>query len=193
MTLKFNIAWENQTPIPDKSFKCGYCGEQVASHAGYQTGARSNGPAFIYICHMCNQPTYWLQTEQKQTPGARTGAEVKNLPVNIAALYNEARDCIAASANTAAVLVCRKLLMNVAVDLSAPPNKTFVEYVKYLSDNHYIPPNAQGWVDHIRNKGNEANHEIHLMSQTDAKELISLAEMLLKIVYEFPARVPTAP
>lgn len=82
--------------------------------------------------------------------------------------------------------------MNVAVDLNAPPNQTFVEYVKYLSNNHYIPPNAQGWVDHIRNKGNEANHEIYLMSQTDAEELISLAEMLLKIVYEFPARVPTA-
>ena len=55
----------------------------------------------------------------------------------------------------------------------------------------YVPPNGQGWVDHIRKKGNEANHEIRLMSRRDAEELILLAEMLLKFVYEFPSRVPS--
>ena len=46
-------------------------------------------------------------------------------------------------------------------------------------------------MDHIRKKGNEATHEIALMTAQDATELISFAEMLLKFVYEFPARVPT--
>ena len=53
------------------------------------------------------------------------------------------------------------------------------------------PPNGKGWVDHIRKKGNEAAHEIVLMTKADADELIVFSEMLLKFVYEFPNRVPT--
>jgi hypothetical protein len=56
----------------------------------------------------------------------------------------------------------------------------------------YVPPDGKGWVDHIRKKGNEATHEIALMTAADAEELISFVEMLLKFVYEFPARVPAA-
>ena len=47
-------------------------------------------------------------------------------------------------------------------------------------------------MDHIRKKGNEANHEIRLMKKADAEELISFSEMLLKFIYEFPQRVPKA-
>ncbi len=80
--------------------------------------------------------------------------------------------------------------MNVAVGLGADPNKSFISYVEYLADKGYVPPNGKGWVDHIRKKGNEANHEIRLMTQPDAEELISFAEMLLKFIYEFPSRIP---
>jgi len=64
-----------------------------------------------------------------------------------------------------------------------------IEYVEYLTANHYVPPDAKGWVDHIRTKGNEANHEIVISSKTDAQELISFLEMLLKVIFEFPAAV----
>ena len=45
-------------------------------------------------------------------------------------------------------------------------------------------------VDHIRKKGNEANHEIVLMEKEDAEDLLVFSEMLLKFIYEFPKRVP---
>jgi hypothetical protein len=178
--------WYQTTQLPSKAFICGYCGERVAVQIGYKTDGAT--PSRLYICHLCNRPTLFVN--DNQTPGVSFGEAVAHLPVTVEALYNEARNCMAVSAFTSAVLLCRKILMNVAVDLKAQPNKTFLEYVNYLSDNNYIPPKSKGWVDHIRNKGNEANHEIHLMSQTDAQELISLTEMLLKIIYEFPNRVP---
>jgi len=53
-----------------------------------------------------------------------------------------------------------------------------------------VPPNGKGWVDHIRRKGNEATHEITVMTEADAKDLLSFAELLLKFIYEFPKRVP---
>ncbi len=77
--------------------------------------------------------------------------------------------------------------MHVAVSKGAKENKNFVDYVEFLSTKGYVPPDAKGWVDHIRTKGNEANHEIMIMSEEEAKDLISFAEMLLKLVYEFPA------
>ena len=67
-----------------------------------------------------------------------------------------------------------------------------MEYVQYLADKGFVPPNGKGWVDHIRKKGNEATHEISHMERGDAEELIAFAEMLLKFIYEFPAKVPAA-
>lgn len=127
-----------------------------------------------------------------QIPGVSPGNEVGHLPKDIGALYNEARNAVAASCFTASVLTCRKLLMNIAVSLKADPGKRFVEYVDYLAQQGYVPPNGRGWVDHIRKKGNEATHEIVLMSRADAEELIAFSEMLLKFIFEFPAKVPPA-
>lgn len=82
------------------------------------------------------------------------------------------------------------MLMNIAVEQGAKEGLKFIEYVNHLAEDGYIPPNGKGWVDHIRKKGNEATHEIALMGKGDAEELILFSEMLLKFIYEFPARVP---
>ena len=145
----------------------------------------------VKICPVCNRPTF-LEGE-RQYPGVTAGQPVDHLPPEIAAIYAEARNSLAASAPTAAVLTLRKLLMNVAVQEGAPGNQPFLAYVDYLAEAGYIPPNGRGWVDHIRKKGNEATHEIALMNPTEAMELLSFAEMLLKFVYEFPRRIPTLP
>jgi len=111
----------------------------------------------------------------------------------VARLYAEARNATSANAFTAAVMCCRKLLMHIAVDKNADQGESFEYYVGYLADHHYVPPDATNWVDRIRTKGNEANHEIRIMKQTDAADLLSFCEMLLKLIYEFPARVSEPP
>jgi uncharacterized protein DUF4145 len=69
----------------------------------------------------------------------------------------------------------------------------FIEYVNFFADKGFLPPNSKHWVDHIRKKGNEATHEIAIMSEQDAKDLIFLVEMLLRFIYEFPSMVRTQP
>ncbi|MCT7650544.1 DUF4145 domain-containing protein [Aliarcobacter butzleri] len=103
----------------------------------------------------------------------------------------KARRCTGEGCYTGAVLLCRKMLMNIAVVQGAKEGLKFIEYVTYLSDNGYTPPNGKHWVDHIRKKGNEATHEIAVMNEDDAKELIIFIEMLLRFIYEFPMMVPT--
>jgi hypothetical protein len=90
---------------------------------------------------------------------------------------------------TAAVLCCRKLLMHIAVEKKAKEGLSFQTYVEYLSEKNYIPPDGKEWVDHIRDKGNEANHEIKIMKKEDAEDLLIFMEMLLKFIYEFPSKV----
>lgn len=81
--------------------------------------------------------------------------------------------------------------MNIAVNHGAKEGASFVSYVDHLANAGFVPPNGRSWVDHIRSKGNEATHEIRLMQSDEANELIVFAEMLLKFIYEFPAKVPT--
>lgn len=187
------MKWSQPTNLPSRQFICGYCGNKVASDKGYLTSDTQYGKhGFIYLCPHCTAPSFIHDGEEIQLPGVAPGNDVEHLPEEIAKLYKEARRCVSVNSHTAAVLACRKLLMNIAVSQGAEEGKPFIHYVNHLSEAGYVPPNGRGWVDHIRNKGNEANHEIHLMRKEDAEELIAFAEMLLKFIYEFPAKVPGA-
>jgi hypothetical protein len=182
--------WQSITPIGAQKWRCGFCGYNVANDRGYAHGG--NGNFRVWICPHCDKPTFF-ERGVGYTPSAVPGNEVKSLPDGLERLYREARQCCSVSAFTSSVLACRKMLMNIAVDQGAKADLKFIEYVDYLAEKGFIPPNGKGWVDHIRKKGNEATHEIALMSQADAEELLAFTEMLLKFIYEFPARVPAAP
>ncbi|MCX6764706.1 MAG: DUF4145 domain-containing protein [Candidatus Nealsonbacteria bacterium] len=184
------LFWHQSSQLPSKSFTCGHCGNPLASNVGYYRGQYEDGSGgmieHIYICHHCHKPTYF--GSGKQIPGIRPGSDVNGIDdAGVASLYNEARDCFSKNAFTATVLSCRKLLMHIAVAKGDAPGKNFIDYVEYLSSKGYVPPDAKTWVDHIRTKGNEANHEIVIMSEEEAKDLIAFCEMLLKLVYEFPS------
>jgi hypothetical protein len=181
------MAWQSVTTIAPRQFRCGHCGFNVANDKGYYPN--NNNIRRIFLCPNCDKPTYF-EEQQRQFPGVTPGNEVQHLPQDLEKLYREARTCCSVSAFTASVLASRKLLMNIAVQQGADPGLKFIEYVEYLAANGFIPPNGKGWVDHIRKKGNEATHEIALMGQPDAEELISFSEMLLKFIFEFPNRVP---
>ena len=180
------MPWNNQQNLESRQFRCGHCSSLVGANLGF---IHQSGSRHIYVCPHCDQPTYFDQNN-KPLPGVPFGNPVGHLPADIEALYMEACKCTSASAYTAAVLLSRKLLMNIAVSLAAKAGESFVFYVEYLASNGYVPPNGKGWVDHIRKKGNEATHEIVLMQQRDAEDLIGFTEMLLKFIYEFPAKVP---
>ena len=92
------------------------------------------------------------------------------------------------NAPTAAAMASRKILMNVAVAHGATENENFAFYVSWLVENGLVTTQMRDWVDEIRELGNDANHEIELMSPEAAADLLSFAEMLLRVVYEYPER-----
>jgi len=104
-------------------------------------------------------------------------------------LYEEARRAHAAEAFTAAVMCCRKLLMNIAVRKGADKGKRYVEYVDWLASNGFIPPDGKAWVNEIRKLGNDANHEIEMKTEHDSEDALAFIEALLSFVYELSARM----
>src|SRR5271166_4629531 len=99
------VEWGNVGFVSTHSYRCGYCGDTVASEKGYLGIDRGLGLfGGIVICPSCAKPTFFSQEEQ--VPDVRPGNDVKGVPDNVADLYNEARSCVAASAYTASVLAC---------------------------------------------------------------------------------------
>lgn len=182
------MRWQHVQAIHPRQYKCGHCDNKVGSDRGWTTSDQAPGALSIHICPLCFKPSIFISSQQ--LPGTSPGNDVASLPHDIEGLYQEARRAVAANAHTASVLACRKLLMNIAVAQGAAPNLSFLAYVDHLATAGFIPPNGRTWVDHIRKKGNEATHEIHLMTRSDAEELVTFSEMLLKFIYEFPLRVP---
>jgi hypothetical protein len=187
--------WEQASPhgfLPTKNYTCGYssCGKEVGADKGWthkNTGGHVDGS--IYLCPNCKRPTFF-DTDNTQFPGVSLGSDVQHLPKELETIWAEIRTCTSHSAFTAAVLTGRKLLMHIAVSQGADSGLNFLEYVNYLVDNHYAPPNSKTWVDKIRTHGNEATHEIILKTKEDAGEILTFLEMLLKFIYEFPGKIP---
>jgi hypothetical protein len=187
----YTYKWASITNIPSQQFTCGHCGREIASEHGWVglSTYDSKPQGYVAVFHFCQRPTF-LDDRGRQFPSAAPGGPVEGVTdTNVSALYDEARRASSAGSFTAAVLCCRKLLMHIAVSKGAKANQTFVQYVEYLADKSYIPPDAKSWVDHIRTKSNEANHEIVILSIDDAVELVSFSEMLLKVIFEFPSRI----
>ena len=180
--------WRRTEPdFEPRRYKCAYCGRDIAASQGYwAVGEHHSLVGTIAICPNCANPTFF-QRHMNQIPRPAFGASVQHVSdPKIETIYEEARACTAYGAYTAAVMLCRKLLMNIAVQQGAPNNQSFQAYVNYLDQKGYVPPNGKKWVDEIRQKGNEANHEIHLMTDKDAERIIRFSEMLLRFIYEMP-------
>jgi hypothetical protein len=188
-----NLDWRQLQEVEAANFQCGYCGHGVGPNRGYRATNPATGEGHvIYICTFCRRPTY-VEPDGSQFPGVPYGADVEYLPDGVRRVYDEARRAMSVNAFTAAAMACRKVLMNVAVEEGADENQTFAAYVNWLADQGYVPTKGRPWVDRIREKGNEANHEIPDIDRTDAEDVLSFTEMLLKVNYEMPARAAGDP
>lgn len=188
--LRYSLEWPSIGVVESKSYVCWNCGLSLASDKGWigrNTGNTQIILAHIVVCHHCAIPTF-LVANGEQYPGIPSSGEVHDITdESVKALYDEARRATQVGSYTAAVLCCRKLLMHIAVAKGAKGNESFQYYAQFLLDEHYVPPDAAPWVAHIKDKGNEANHEIVVSGKDEAREILSFVEMLLKLVFEFPA------
>jgi len=175
--------WNQLSNIDPKEYVCGFCGKNVGTNHGYFY-QRGSPLTKIYICTNCGCPTFFNE-QGNQYPGPMLGRDIKNLPNDIEEVYREIRENIKNQSFTSAVLLGRKLIMHIAVDIAnAKEGESFVAYIGYLKKSKYIPPNASKLLDYLRKLGNEKNHEINLANSEEANKILSFIEALLYFVYE---------
>ncbi|MBZ0273784.1 DUF4145 domain-containing protein [bacterium] len=176
-------------------YRCGYCERDVSANTTcilqeYTPRSPRDWVAtgqFAIACPHCHK---WSNmTNDSVEPLPRFGREIEHLPTDVGSIYEEARASMGAGAPTAAVMCCRKIIMNLAVEEGATPGLKFVEYLDDLRKKGHIPPRWQGWVESIRKAGNEATHEVEPQTLDEARRTMDFTAMLLAAHYEGPGRL----
>jgi hypothetical protein len=181
MMEKISDRWRNHEGVRSREFTCGNCDRLVGSNTGYKNEGDSD--ALIYICPHCAHPTYFMG--DRQIPKSLQGKVIDKLPVDIAEVYREIRSSIGNNNYTAAVLLSRKLLMHLAVNVGANEGLKFIAYVDFLNNSGFVPPTSKSWLDKIRSLGNVQNHKISIAAEVDAINMTKFIELLLEFMYEY--------
>ena len=126
-------------------------------------------------------------------PSKRPLRDVRGLDTDTERAWNEVRGCLSVGASVAATHMCRKILLHVAVEKGLAPKNDkdrapgFAECLEYLQTKGYVTPPMFAWVDQIRDKGNEAAHELIGPDPAAALLVAEFTLQLLVLTYEMPA------
>lgn len=164
------------------TFSCGHCGNK-GSGAVLAIHKIEDKMAYWLMCTSCDDASV-LARDGNIYPSVPFGPKIEGLPDEVEKAYIEARKCMSVSAYTACELVCRKILMHVAVDKGAAEGDTFAAYLTHLENQGYITPPMKVWVDLIRQNGNRAAHRIDSPDKDRAESTLMFTAELLRLTYE---------
>lgn len=168
--------------------QCGHCRRFVTSAVLAAVMDSAGRPHTWWArCTSCGEPL--VKTASGEVyPKPLFGEEILGLPDMVAAAYLEARTCLASGAYTACEMVCRKILMYVAVDKGATPGAAFAAYLSHLEGAGFLTPPMRLWVESIRANGNIAAHELSLSTLARAGSTLDFTAELLRLMYEMEHR-----
>lgn len=165
-------------------FVCGWCGErQTAPVVAAITDGNYRPIGWWVRCLGCGEPSV-RNMSGVTSPSPLAGEDVEGLSAETAAAYTEARRCAGVGAFTACELMCRKLLMHVAVDKGAKEGATFASYLDHLATEGYITPPMRPWTAKIKDNGNQSTHELPPVDEARAVDTLAFTTQLLRLVYE---------
>ena len=178
--------------MPIWNVTCGTCGKNVSADVvnGWPNGnavqQKQTAPKVtLWLkCPNCDEGS--VKTRKGAVyPIAPTGRSVDGLPDDLDKAWQEARLAHSVGAYTASEMMCRKILMHLAVDVAkSQPGQKFVGYVNDLEAKGYITTNLKPVVDIVRQRGNTANHELPASTEQDSLRTINITEYLLVGIYE---------
>ena len=164
-------------------YRCGYCGRETSGAVVAGWYSDSDFQVRWLACTACGNPSV-SDPEGVIRPAAKFGPTIEGLTVEIEAAYEEARTCLGVSAFTACELICRKILMHVAVEKGAAAGDSFTAYIDHLEKQGYVTPPMKPWVEEIRRIGNAATHKLETPDKVRAESSLMFTAELLRLVYE---------
>lgn len=168
------------------SYTCGHCGRKVAGAVvAYIKFQEPTGRVIFNKWLLCTNCSYGsVSINNEIFPGSPFGPQLQGLPSEVKESYQEARRCIEVNAYTAAELICRKILMHIAVEKGAKEGDSFATYITYLESSGYVTPPMKKWVDLIRQHGNHSTHKLEAPEKHRAESTVMFTAELLRLTYE---------
>lgn len=189
MTLQFGHGnarkYDGSTEESWFAYTCGHCGKQVSGAVIAATTSIQYGTVSVrwLQCTSCHEGSVQVANGQVY-PGVPFGPVLEGLPAETESAYNEARRCLSVNADTAGEVMCRKILMHIAVEKGASAGKSFAHYINHLVKKGYVTPPMEPWVTLIKDHGNMANHELDPPDRRRAEGTLLFTVQLLRSVYE---------
>lgn len=163
---------------------CGHCNTKVSGAVvcGYYFETPFNIVKWLW-CTNCGEGSV-LTTDGNIYPGIPFGPNIEGLPEDVSNAYKESRKCISINAYTSCELICRKILMHIAVEKGAKEGDTFENYIKHLESSGFVTPPMKNWVNLIREHGNKAAHILETPDKDRAESTLMFTAELLRLIYE---------
>jgi len=189
MKEKFRSYGYIETHQISHQIKCSNCNNDVGAHEAGRYSYTSGHQIYFVICPICSFGSV-IEFDGSVYPTVPYGDPVEGLPKELESAYNEARNVFSINAFTSCQLICRKILMHIAIDkCKSDEGKTFVEYIDALVNKKLITPLMKPWVDKIRQEGNDATHKLESPSKDDAENILNFTTQLLKTIYEMEVKM----
>lgn len=189
-------------------YRCFFCDKDTASNVGWRGTLTKwdiapdgkeyptiDEVAKIRICPICKSPTFFSfvieetlrqdEGDHIQIPEPLPLSKTESGKREIDNLFEEIRRCFHAKAYTAVAMLCRKILMNIAVEKGAMEGDNFENYITYLSDENWVPPNGKPLLKEIKKYGNNANHKIEEIEAEQAEKTLKFTRLLVTQAYGF--------
>jgi hypothetical protein len=129
------------------------------------------------------------------SPGASSLPAVDGCPADVEAAWAEVRAALGVRATTSAVMMCRKLLFHIAVEKGLPAKgdkgraPSFEQCLAHLRAEGLLTPPLEPWVQHIKDIGNTANHDLAAITPEEAERVATFTRQLLVTTYEMPHKM----
>ncbi len=78
--------------------------------------------------------------------------------------------------------------MHVAADKGAKEGESFAAYLTYLEVEGYVTTPMKGWIDLMRQHGNNSTHKLDAPEKERAQSTVMFTAELLRLVYEMEYR-----
>ena len=164
------------------TFQCGHCNVATTGYTVAQYPTKQGTIKWL-LCTNCGNGSV-QNNDASILPGAMYGPNLQGIPPDAVSAYTESRKCLSVGAYTACELICRKILMHIAVDKGAPEGDTFKNYLTFLETQGYITKPMKAWVELIKEHGNSSTHKLPSPDKPRAENTLMFTAELLRLVYE---------